>query len=51
MQAGEQSFIEYLNYALALFGVIVVMMIFRSRQSRRTARQRTWVAASEGGQV
>jgi len=43
MDEGTQSLIEYLNYGLAVIGVGLVMLYFRSRQKRRTIEQSAWL--------
>lgn len=49
MDEAQQSIIEYLNYALALLGVGLVMLYFRSRQQRRQAQHKDWLNAATGG--
>ncbi len=43
MDTAEQTFLEYLNYALALAGVGLVWLLFRGRMQRRQQQQRTWL--------
>jgi ABC-2 type transport system permease protein len=50
MEIAQQSFIEYLNYALALLGVGVVMYVFRRRAKRQAEIQRGWFQGSAGEQ-
>ncbi|NOX50524.1 MAG: ABC transporter permease [Gammaproteobacteria bacterium] len=51
MEVSEQSMLEYLNYALALLGVFVVMFVFRARVRSRTRYQREWLAHATGEQT
>ncbi len=51
MEVGEQSMLEYFNYALALLGVFVVMFVFRARVRSRTRYQREWLAHATGEQA
>lgn len=46
MASADQSIVEYVNYGLAIVGVGLVMFYFRSRQRRRNAQQRAWVAST-----
>lgn len=46
MDTAEQSFIEYLNYGLALAGVGLVLLVFRGRMKRRQQLHRTWLQAA-----
>jgi ABC-2 type transport system permease protein len=50
MDSTQQSFIEYLNYGLALAGVGLVWVVFRSRMKRRAQRHRDWLRSVAGGQ-
>ncbi len=50
MEIAQQRFIEYLNYALALLGVGVVMYVFRRRAKRQAEIQRGWFQGSTGEQ-
>ncbi len=47
MDVGEQSLWEYLNYGLALLGVVAVMLAFRARSRTRTARHQAWLTAGQ----
>jgi ABC-2 type transport system permease protein len=40
----EQILLEYLNYGLALLGVLVVFFVHRAREARRVGRFRGWLA-------
>jgi ABC-2 type transport system permease protein len=51
MDTAQQSFIEYLNYGLALAGVGLVLLVFRSRKSRKAQLHRAWLQAAGGGQA
>ena len=51
MDTAEQSFIEYLNYGLALAGVGLVLLVFRSRKNRQAQLHRAWLQAAGGGQA
>ncbi len=44
LEEGEQTTLEWLNYALALLGVAVVFLIYRTRSNARSARYRGWLA-------
>ena len=51
MAESEQAWLEYLNYGLALLGIVLVYLVFRQRQRARTALQATWFSAEEGARV
>ncbi len=42
MPAGEQETVEYINYGLALLGVLGVSLIFRQRRQARAAVYNSW---------
>jgi ABC-2 type transport system permease protein len=41
---GEQALLEYLNYGVALLGVLVVFLVYRTRERVRVERFRGWLA-------
>ena len=43
MESAEQSTIEYLNYVLALIGVLVVYLIHRQLRARRQTAVKAWM--------
>ncbi len=49
MEEADQAFVEYINYGVAVLGVVVVLLLFRSRQRSRATVQRAWVQT--GGNV
>ena len=52
MTVDEQSTVEYINYALALLGVGLVLVLFRVLVARRKARQQQWLTqGAMGGQA
>lgn len=51
MSKSEQTFIEYLNYLLALLGLGGVYGVARSRMKRKVARHRSWLQVAEEEQV
>jgi ABC-2 type transport system permease protein len=44
LEQGEQSVLEYLNYGLALLGVLLVFFVHRTREAGRLRRFRGWIA-------
>lgn len=44
LDAGEQAFIEYLNYGLALLGVAIVFFIYRRRRQGTRLKHEAWLA-------
>jgi len=51
LDVGEQSFIEYLNYGLALLGVGAVMLAFRRRMRVKQRTHQGWLQTAAGEQV
>lgn len=53
MEETDQAMIESINYALAVLGVVLVMLFFRARRNARSARQRRWLteAVQAGGEA
>ncbi|MEM9620212.1 MAG: Gldg family protein [Pseudomonadota bacterium] len=47
MEVGEQSFVEYVNYGLALLGVLLVLVIYRARLRLRQQQHQRWLVAGE----
>ena len=44
LSAAEQSVVEYLNYGLALAGILIVYLLHRRRAASREAMYRSWLA-------
>ncbi len=51
LDEADQVFWEYLNYLMALFGLIIVYVIFRMTASRTRSMYQSWLSAESNGGV